>query len=109
MTAAIVAALAMVFALALRSPATGVAAEGPAGMAVTASLGSCSESVEGATCQFSVSFGALNDARTYTATISSPAGAELLTAPAEPSGSTFTVPYSGDGTYGVRVTAYGSG
>jgi len=98
--AAFLAALALICALALARPEAGVAAEVPAAMAVTASLDSCSKSEAGATCQFSVSFGA---------TISSPGGAELLTAPAQPSGSTFTVPYVGDGTYGVRVVAYGPG
>ena len=107
--AAFLAALALICALALARPEAGVAAEVPAAMAVTASLDSCSKSEAGATCQFSVSFGALDAARTYTATISSPGGAELLTAPAQPSGSTFTVPYVGDGTYGVRVVAYGPG
>jgi hypothetical protein len=107
LTAAVLAALAVVCALALRSPEPGVAAEAPAGMSVTASLDSCSSSVDGPRCQFSVSFSPLDDARSYAVTISSPGGAELLTTAAQPSGGTFSVPYSGDGTYGVRIVAYG--
>ena len=107
LTPTVLVALALACAIGLCSPATGFAAEAPARVSVTASLDSCSQSVDGATCQLSVSFGALEAAQTYTATISSPGGVELLTAPVELSGGTFTVPYSGDGTYGVRVIAYG--
>jgi len=75
---------------------------------VKASLESCDKVADGdRTCSFSVSFDNLAAASGYEVTISSPAGVPLLTTPALPAGDSYTVPYSGNGTYGIKVIALG--
>jgi hypothetical protein len=104
------AALAAGGALALRNPDPGLAALETETIAVRASLDSCTEPRrDGArSCHLAAAFDKVADAEYYEAAITAPDGSHLLTAPAEPSGSVFSVPYVGDGTYRVRITAYGS-
>jgi hypothetical protein len=104
------AALAAAGTLVARSPDRGLAAIGTENISVKASLDSCTQPSpeHGRTCQFAVAFDTVAGAKQYEAAITAPDGSHLLTAPAEPSGSAFSVPYVGDGTYGVHITAYGS-
>ena len=89
--------------LAIPSPAAAQVADPPAHIAVSASLGSCS----GRMCTFNVSFAAVPGAQRYEARIAAPEGSELVSAPAQPGGSSYSVPYRGDGTYLVQVFAFG--
>ena len=97
------AALAAVCVLLVRSPESGIAQQS---IGVDASLKSCSD---GATpsCEIAVSFRPIAGAAVYETTITAPNGAELITMPAAADAETYSVPYVGDGTYGVRVTAFG--
>lgn len=96
-------ALAVLAALMLQSPEDGIAAEA---VPVEASLESCGNG-KAPTCEIAVFFEPPADAVAYEATVTAPDGSALLTAPAAPGSATLSVPYVGDGTYVVRVTAFG--
>jgi hypothetical protein len=81
---------------------------GPAGLAVSSSLGSCGVIDTGVSCQINVSFNSLPNATSYTATITSPDGSVTDLGGVSPSGTSAWVPYVGAGTYSVAVTAYGT-
>lgn len=80
----------------------------PAHIAVSASLGSCDGGANNRVCKISVSFGAIAGASRYETTISAPDGSNLVQAAGEPGGATYSVPYRGNGTYRVVVTAFGA-
>jgi hypothetical protein len=100
-------------ALAVPLPAFGLsggeAAPEPtvADLAVSAELDSCGLMKTQIVCQFSVSYASLPNATSYTASITAPDGSVTDYGSVPAGGTTLTVPYSGNGTYGVRVTAYG--
>ena len=58
-------------------------------------------------CGLSVSFGALDNATSYTASVTRADGSVIDVGAVSPGGSSIYVPYVGAGTYTVRVTAYG--
>lgn len=78
-----------------------------ADLGVSAELDSCGLMKTQIVCQFSVSYTALANATSYTASITGPDGSVTDYGSVPAGGTTLTVPYAGDGTYGVRVTAYG--
>ena len=102
------AAVAGACALAIRSPDPGIAQQGPKAIEVKATFDSCTEPRPGeaANCHIAVLFDPIAGASTYEVTITAPGGRELLTAPSKSDAETFTVPYAGNGTYGVRVTGF---
>jgi hypothetical protein len=105
-----VAALAVAGSLALRTPHQGFAADGTAEIPVTASLDSCSALTAGRggpSCEIAVAFDPLAGAVSYEVTISAPGGSPLVISPAQPDEAKYAVPYDGNGTYGVHVTAFG--
>jgi hypothetical protein len=81
---------------------------GPAALSVSSSLGSCGVMNNGIACQVNVSFNALPNATSYTATITSPDGSVTDLGGVAPGGTSAWVPYVGAGTYSVSVTAYGT-
>jgi len=98
-------------ALALPLPAYALTQDepaGPASLSVSASLDSCGVSGSQVLCKIDVSFETIAGATSYTASVTSPDGSvtDLGTVPA--GGTTAYVPYVGNGTYNVRVSAYGS-
>ena len=107
-TALAVAVLAAAVALALRTPEPSVAAEGPASIAVEATLDSCDGATAdtAASCEITVDFQRLTGAARYEVKFTAPKGVDLLTAPVVDGENTYTVPYVGSGTYRVRVTAF---
>ena len=76
-------------------------------LAVSASLDGCGLLDTQIVCTLSVSYATLPNATGYTASVTSPDGS-VTDAGAVPAGGTsIVVPYAGNGTYSVRVTAYG--
>ncbi len=102
-----VAAAAVLATLGIASPAAAEVADPPADIAVSASLGSCKATSARRVCDINVSFGAVPRADSYETVITAPDGALLLTVGSQPGSSTYSVTYRGNGTYGVRVTAFG--
>jgi hypothetical protein len=80
----------------------------PVAIPLTATLGSCSETSGHRACQIEVAFDAVSAADSYEAVIRGPDGAELVSAAAQPGTNSYSVPYRGDGTYRVRITAFGA-
>lgn len=76
----------------------------PVPMGVTATLDSCSGHD---TCRIRVDFGAVQDAASYEAVIRGPDGTELVSAPAQAGTNSYAVPFRGNGTYSVQITAFG--
>ncbi len=76
-------------------------------LAVSASLDSCGVLDAQIVCTLSVSYAALPNATSYTASVTSPDGTVVDQGSVPAGGTTLTVPYAGNGTYSVRVTAYG--
>ena len=99
-----VAAASAAAALTFASPAAAQVNEPPARIAVSASHGACSARA----CDFNVSFDAVPGASRYEVRVAAPEGSELISAAAHPGDNSYSVPYTGDGTYLVQVFAYGS-
>jgi hypothetical protein len=78
-----------------------------ADLGVTASLDSCGVLQTQIVCQISVSYETLANATSYTASVTSPDGAVTDYGEVPAGGTSLTVPYAGNGHYGVRITAYG--
>ena len=81
---------------------------GPASLSVSVALDSCGVSGSRVLCKLGVSFETIPGATSYTASVTSPDGSvtDLGSVPA--GGTSVYVPYVGNGTYSVRVSAYGS-
>ena len=84
-------------------------AAGPAAtdLAVTASLDGCGLLDTQIVCTLSVSYASLPNATGYTASVTGPDGTVTDFGSVPAGGTSLVVPYGGNGTYGVRVTAYG--
>jgi hypothetical protein len=76
----------------------------PVAMPLNVVLGSCDGHQA---CEIEVSFDAVSGAQSYEAVIRGPDGNELVSAPAQPGANSYSVPYRGNGTYRVHVTAFG--
>ena len=76
-------------------------------LAVSASLDGCGLLDTQIVCTLSVSYASLPNATGYTASVTGPDGAVTDVGSVPAGGTSIVVPYGGNGTYGVRVTAYG--
>jgi hypothetical protein len=94
-------------AVALPGEIDGTADAAVADLGVSASLDSCGLLETQIVCTFSVSYSTLPNATSYTASVTSPDGSVTDFGSVPAGGTSLTVPYAGNGTYGVRVTAYG--
>lgn len=85
---------------------------GGGGLTASASLGYCGVSETGISCRIDVSWSGVADAERYTATATLADGSvqDLGTVGIGPGGGSTSVwvPYVGDGTYSIAVTAWGS-
>ena len=104
--AAVLAAAALVPSV--RSTSAAESAPKPAEIPVSAALDSCARTGSEPICEIEVSFAEVPGATSYEATITAPDGSVLLSAVAKPGAGAYSVPYRGDGTYGVRIVAFGS-
>lgn len=98
-------------ALALPLPAYALTQDEPAGpmeLSVSASLASCGVSGSQVLCQIDVSFDPIEGAESYTASVTSPDGSVTDQGSVPAGGASVYVPYVGNGTYTVRVSAYGT-
>ena len=90
----------------------GAAPAGPAGLAVSASLGGCGVAPEQVYCSIDVTFSGVPGADYYTASVTladgSVQGAGQVATGASGGGASLYVPYVGAGTYTVQVSAYGT-
>ncbi len=106
----LVAAIAALAVVPLR--AFGVVGGDPSGLAVSASLGGCSVAGNGIVCEIQASFGGVEDADYYTASVTRADGSVQdvgQVGSGEGGGSaSILVPYVGAGNYSVTVTAYGT-
>jgi hypothetical protein len=98
-------------ALAIPLPALALTSGGGgSGLTVEASLGGCGVSGGGIVCEIKTSFGSVDGAEYYTASVSAPDGSVTdfgRIAGAGGGGTSLWVPYVGNGTYSVTVTAWG--
>jgi hypothetical protein len=106
----LVAAIAALAVVPLR--AFGVVGAGaPSGLSVSASLGGCGVAGEGIVCQIDVSFGGVEGADHYTASVTRADGSvqDLGTVGSGEGGgsASVSVPYVGAGNYSVTVSAWG--
>jgi hypothetical protein len=102
-------------ALAAPLPAFGLSGEvqtapepAVADLGVSASLDSCGLLETQIVCQLSVSYATLPNATSYAASVTTPDGGVVDFGAVPAGGTSLTVPYAGNGNYGVRVTAYGT-
>jgi hypothetical protein len=79
----------------------------PAGLSVQASLDSCGVYESQIVCMIDTSFSQVEGADYYTASVSRPDGSVADFGPVSPGGTNLWVPYVGNGTYTVEVSAYG--
>lgn len=102
------AALALALALPAGTPAKAAAEQAvPVSLSVAASLSSCEVSDFQVRCEFTVSYEPIPGASSYTARVTSPDGSVADLGSVSATGTTFALPYVGDGTYSFRVSAYG--
>jgi hypothetical protein len=97
-------------ALAIPLPALALTGGGESGLNVEASLGGCGVSGNGIVCEIKASFGSIDGADYYTASVAAPDGSVTdfgQVAGAGGGGTSLWVPYVGNGTYSVTVTAWG--
>jgi hypothetical protein len=98
-------------ALAIPLPALALTGGGgDAGLSVEASLAGCGVSGGGIVCEIETSFGSIDGAEYYTASVTAPDGGVTdfgRVAGAGGGGTSLWVPYVGNGTYSVTVTAWG--
>jgi hypothetical protein len=99
-------------ALAAPLPALAVSGDdapaGPTDLAVSTSLGSCGITDSQMVCQLNVSYNALENATSYTASVTRADGSVVDYGSVPAGGTSLWVPYVGAGSYSVTVTAYGS-
>jgi len=96
-----------VSAVALPGEVDGTTEAAVANLGVSASLDSCGVLETQIVCTLAVSYSTLPNATSYTASVTSPDGSVTDFGSVPAGGTSLTVPYAGNGTYGVRVTAYG--
>ena len=96
-----------VSAVALPGEVDGTTDAAVADLGVSASLDSCGVLETQIVCTLAVSYSTLPNATGYTASVTSPDGSVTDFGSVPAGGTSLTVPYAGNGTYGVRVTAYG--
>lgn len=98
--------------LALAVPLQAVAGGGSGGegLSVSASLDHCGVSASGVVCKIDASWGSIDGADRYTATVTTPGGGEhnLGTVGGDAGSTSAWVPFAGNGTYTVTVTAWGA-
>lgn len=97
-------------ALAIPLPALALTGEGESGLSVEASLGGCGVNGPRIVCEINASFGSIEGADYYTASVTAPDGSVTdfgQVAGAGGGGTSLWVPYVGNGTYSVTVTAWG--
>jgi len=80
---------------------------GPSSISVSASLGSCGVVDDGVACEINVSFSEVDNAASYTATVTRADGSVIDYGTVGGGGASIWVPYVGAGTYTVKITAYG--
>ena len=97
--------------LALLAPFPAIALDGGedalASIAVDASLQGCGLMDSRIVCTIDASWSAVDGADRYTATVAAPDGSVTDAGEVGAGGTSIWVPYVGDGTYSVRVSAYG--
>ena len=81
---------------------------GPAALSVSASLDSCGVLATQVVCKLDVSFNPLENADSYSATVTAADGSVTDLGDVGPGGASLWVPYEGAGTYSVKITAYGA-
>ena len=79
----------------------------PAALSVSTSLGSCGTLDSQIVCELNVSFEALPEASSYSASVTRADGSVVDYGAVSPGGNSLYVDYVGSGSYSVRVTAYG--
>lgn len=83
------------------------ATPGPAAITVSTSLDSCGVLDDGVVCKIDVSFNAIPNADSYSATVTRADGSVIDYGGVGVGGTSLWVPYVGAGNYSVRITAYG--
>lgn len=81
---------------------------GPAALEVSTSLDSCGTLESKVICKLDVSYNALAEATSYSATVTRADGSVVDYGTVAAGGTSLWVPYVGSGTYSVRVTAFGN-
>jgi hypothetical protein len=81
---------------------------GPAALEVSTSLDSCGTLESKVICKIDVSYNALAEATSYSATVTRADGSVVDYGTVAAGGTSLWVPYVGSGTYSVRVTAFGN-
>ncbi len=84
------------------------APSGPAALSVSTTLGSCGVAETDVVCQLNVSFNELENATSYTASVTRADGSVVDYGSVAPGGTSLWVPYVGAGNYSVSITAYGT-
>ncbi len=79
----------------------------PAAISVSASLDSCGVLDDGIVCKLDVSFNSIENADSYSATVTRADGSVIDYGSVGPGGTSLWVPYVGAGNYSVKITAYG--
>lgn len=80
---------------------------GPASLSVSASLGGCGLASTSIMCEIDASWNSLEEADSYTASVTAPDGSVTDFGSVGAGSASVYVPYVGDGTYSVQVTAWG--
>jgi hypothetical protein len=100
-------ALAVPPAFAISDDALNTVPTGPAAIEVSTTLDSCGILDNGVVCKLDVSFNSVENAATYSATVTRADGSVIDYGAVGPGGTSLWVPYVGSGNYSVRITAYG--
>jgi hypothetical protein len=101
----------VLLALAVPLPAlalTGGSSAPAPDLRVSASLDSCGTAADQIVCKIDASWNSLPGATRYTARVTSPDGSVTDYGDVGPGGTSFWVPYVGNGTYTVTVAVYGA-
>jgi phage baseplate assembly protein gpV len=100
----------VLLALAVPFPALALTGGGPGspGFAVGASLDSCGTAADQIVCKIDASWNSVPEATRYAARVTSPDGSVIDYGDVGAGGTSFWVPYVGNGTYTVTVAAYGT-
>jgi hypothetical protein len=101
----------LLLALAVPLPALALTSDSSApypDLQVSASLDSCGTAADQVVCKIDASWNSLEGATRYTARVTSPDGSVIDYGDVGAGGTSFWVPYVGDGTYTVTVAVYGT-
>jgi hypothetical protein len=79
----------------------------PAPLEVTASLDECGLLQNQIVCKIDATWGTVDGATSYQASVTRPDGSVVDEGEVADGGSSFWVPYAGDGAYHLQITAYG--